>query len=120
MVHCRMPPAPVNAAGGGTATIGTVTSNGVAENPIPIGVVTEISPSVAPKGTVTVICESALTLNVSAGMPLNDTSVAPVKFDPVRITTVPIGPDGGAKLVIEGGCGGGATPSGRNRSRRLI
>lgn len=97
-------------------TTGTVTSNGVAENPVPIAVVTEISPSVAPKGTVTVICESASTLNISAGMPLNDTSVVPVKLDPVSTTTVPIGPDGGVKLTMEGGCGGPATPRGRSKS----
>src|SRR5258706_12895859 len=97
----------------GIVVAGTVTSNGVAENPVPIGVVTEISPSVAPTGTVTVICESASTLNVIAGIPLNDTSDAPVKFDPVSTTTCPICPDGGAKLTIDGGCGGGATPRGR-------
>jgi hypothetical protein len=48
------------------------------------------------------ICVSLTTVNVVAGVPLNDTAVAPVKDVPVIVTTVPATPDVGEKLPIPG------------------
>jgi hypothetical protein len=69
---------------------------------VPPGVVTEISPVVAPLGTVAVTCVAELTVNVVALVPLNVTAVAPVKFVPVITTEMPTEPLVGAKLVIVG------------------
>jgi hypothetical protein len=43
-----------------------------------------------------------LTVKVVAAVPLHDTAVAPVKFVPLIVTLVPIGPLDGVKLVIAG------------------
>ena len=68
---------------------------------VPEGVVTVTRPVDAPSGTVAVICVDEPTANV-ATRPLNRTAVAPVKFDPLTATVVPVGPEPGARLEIEG------------------
>ena len=62
---------------------------------------TEIRPVVAPAGTVVVIRVSEFTLNV-VDVTLNLTEVAPVKSEPVTLTSVPGGPLVGVKLLITG------------------
>jgi hypothetical protein len=66
----------------------------VAIAPLP-GVVMEIGPVVAPAGTVVIIVPEGPSVNPAA-TPLNETAVAPVKFVPVIVTTVPAGPKVGA------------------------
>jgi hypothetical protein len=68
---------------------------------VPSSVVTLMGPVLAPAGTVVVIVPGLLTVNV-AGVPLNETAVAPVKFVPVIVTPVPPTPLGGAKEAIAG------------------
>ena len=70
--------------------------------PVPDGVVTEIGPVVALLGTVVVICVELFTVKEVTAVPLNLTAVAPVKFVPVIVTLVPIGPLVGLKLVTVG------------------
>jgi len=83
-------------------TVGaTVTVKLVADVAVPPGVVTEIGPVAAPAGTVAVIWVALITENVAA-LPLNATAVAPVRFVPLIVTAVPIGPDVGEKLVTVG------------------
>lgn len=65
------------------------------------GLTTEIGPSVAPDGTVAVICVSEFTANV-ASVPLNSTRFAPVNPLPVITTEVPTGPLVGLNEVIAG------------------
>src|SRR3954471_24971765 len=60
----------------------------------PLGVVTVMGPVVAPAGTVVVIVPGGPSVNVAA-TPSNETAVAPVKFVPVIVTTVPAGPNVG-------------------------
>ena len=67
----------------------------------PAGVVTSMRPVLAPAGTVVVILVDESTVK-TAGMPLNLTLVAPVKFAPRIVTRVPTGPLVGLKLVIRG------------------
>jgi hypothetical protein len=43
-----------------------------------------------------------VTMKFAALVPLNFTAVAPVKFAPLIVTTVPAGPFAGVKLVIVG------------------
>lgn len=117
MYHSPIPMPPI-VGGLPTTTIGTVTTKFDADVPVPIGVVTVIGPVVAPTGTVAVMIESLTNVN-TAGIPLNDTSVTPVKLCPVIVTNCPTGPEGGAKLKMLGGCGGPGGPSGRSRSSRL-
>jgi hypothetical protein len=64
--------------------------------------VTVIGPVVAPLGTVEVIWVAELTVNVAVS-PLNRTDVAPVRFVPVIVTLVPIGPLAGLMEVMVGG-----------------
>ena len=52
-----------------------------------------ILPVVAPAGTVAVILMSETTVNDVAITPLNFTMVAPVKFVPLIVTSVPTGPE---------------------------
>ena len=59
-------------------------------------------PVVAPTGTVAVMEVAETTLNVVAAMVLNFTAVAPVRFVPVIVTTVPTGPVAGVKVVMAG------------------
>ena len=68
---------------------------------VPSSVVTMMEPVVAPAGTVVVTVPELLTVNV-AGCPLNETAVAPVKFVPVIVTTVPPTPLGGVKEMMAG------------------
>ena len=82
--------------------MGTVTENDEALVAVPPEVVTLIAPVVAPDGTVAVICVDELTVKVVALAPLNVTAVAPVKFAPVIVTLVPVGPLAGEKLLILG------------------
>jgi len=69
---------------------------------VPPGVVTVIFPVVAPVGTVTVIDVADTTLNAVAAVVLNFTAVAPVKFVPVIVTSVPTGAVMGVNEVITG------------------
>jgi len=62
-------------------------------------------PVVAPVGTVTLMLVALQRLNVVAAVPLNFTVLVPCvdpKFVPVIVTTVPMVPDAGDKLVIVG------------------
>lgn len=68
---------------------------------IPLGVVTETKPVIAPAGTVVVILESLTKVN-GASTPLNCTSETPVKPAPVIVTRVPTGPVSGVSAVIAG------------------
>jgi hypothetical protein len=68
---------------------------------VPLGVVTEIFPFVAPAGTVAVIRVSFTTEKL-AETPLNLTDVAPVNRVPLIVTDVPTGPLVGLKLVMLG------------------
>ena len=79
----------------------TMTVNVPALVAVPPGVVTDIFPVVAPAGTVAVICVAELTVKVEL-IPLNLTSVAPVKFVPVITMLAPMRPLVGLKLVIVG------------------
>jgi hypothetical protein len=72
-----------------------VTVKFVAEEPGPSTLVTVIGPVVAPAGTVAVIWTSESIVNEGAAVPLNATSVAPVKLVPVMTTAVPTGPEVG-------------------------
>jgi hypothetical protein len=76
---------------------------------VPPGVVTPIGPVVAPVGTTAVICVAELTVKLVAAVPLNVTSVAPVRFVPLITTDVPTGPLVGENDVIVGPGGGGVT-----------
>lgn len=68
---------------------------------VPLGVVTEIGPVVAPEGTVALIRVALCTVKV-AETPLKRTAVAPVKFVPLIWTEVPTGPLVGLNDVIVG------------------
>src|SRR5437870_4542900 len=69
---------------------------------VPAAVVTLIGPLFAVAGTVARIEVAEVTAKV-APTPLNVTDVAPVKFAPLIVTTVPTGPLAGEKLAIVGG-----------------
>jgi hypothetical protein len=69
---------------------------------VPPAVVMEIAPVVAPGGTVAVIWAALFTVKLVALVPLNLTTVAPLKLFPVMTTEVPIAPLVGVKLVIVG------------------
>ena len=71
--------------------------------PVPVAVVTLISPLVAPPGTVALICASLATLNVVAAVPLNFTALAPEKPLPLMEMLAPTRPEAGEKLVTAGG-----------------
>ncbi len=68
---------------------------------VPPGVVTRISPVSAPKGTVAVIFVAETTVKV-ADLNRKVTEVAPVKFVPFIVTTVPTGPLVGENDVMVG------------------
>src|SRR5205823_2337783 len=78
-----------------------VTTNESVLVAVPSGVTTLMGPVVAPLGTVAVICVSESTVNWAL-VPLNCTSVAPVKEVPVTVTEVPTGPEGGSNPVMAG------------------
>ena len=73
------------------------TRNGTLLDRVPLGVVTWSLPVVAPDGTVVVISEGETTLNV-AGVPLNVTLDALVRFVPRILTVVPTLPNVGRVL----------------------
>lgn len=68
---------------------------------VPSSVTTVMRPVLAPTGTVAVIVPELLTVNV-VPVPLNLTSVAPMKFVPVIVTPVPAAPTEGAKELMAG------------------
>src|SRR6266487_4239750 len=68
---------------------------------IPDGVFTDIIPEL-PLPTTAVIVVDETTVNDVAGMPPNETSVAPVKLLPVMVTIVPLLPLVGVNDVITG------------------
>jgi hypothetical protein len=80
---------------------GTVTVKLAADAAVPLEVVTEILPVVAPLGTVAVIWVALVTENAAA-MPLNATDVAPVRLVPVIVTLLPLGPLAGEKPAMVG------------------
>jgi hypothetical protein len=63
--------------GGGTIV------KGVAVVVVPAEFVTAIGPVVAPEGTYAMIDHGLSTMTAVLGVPLNDTSVTPVKFHPL-------------------------------------
>ena len=79
---------------------------------VPPGVVTQIFPVVAPLGTVAVIWVDEAPVKVVADVPPNVTAVAPVRFVPVIVTIVPVGPEVGVNEVIVGLVGGAAEDGG--------
>ena len=90
---------------------------------VPDGVRTTIFPVCAPAGTVTVIDEPDTTVYDGAFTPLNDTDVAPVRFEPEMVTSVPTGPDEGETLLMLGGCVTGVDEvgaSGIERNREVV
>lgn len=68
---------------------------------VPAGVVTVIFPVDAPAGTVAVILPDMITVK-GAGLPLNWTDVAPVKFAPLIVTLAPTAPLVGTTPVMRG------------------
>jgi hypothetical protein len=85
--------------GGGTETFTVKLLTDVA---MPFSVVTAILPVVVPLATAAVICVALFTVKLAAGVELNFTAVAPVKFVPVIVTEAPAEPLVGLKLVIVG------------------
>jgi hypothetical protein len=80
---------------------------------VPLSVVTEIFPDVAPEGTVAVICVDEFTVKGAAAF-LKLTPVTSMKFVPRIVTEVPTGPDVGENDVMVGGsaaAAGTATPT---------
>jgi len=75
------------------------------EVPVPPGPFTEIAPVTADSGTFTLMLVADAIVNVVVAMPPNFTAVAPVKFVPVIVTSVPIGPLAGENELIVGGSG---------------
>ena len=69
---------------------------------MPDGVVTVTLPEIVPAATVAVILVEEFTVNDAAPIPPKLTAVAPVKFVPVIVTTVPVDPVVGVKEVIDG------------------
>jgi hypothetical protein len=76
----------------------------------PLGVDTVMGPVDAAAGTVAWMTVSEVTVKV-AFLPLNHTSVAPVKIVPLMVTLVPAGPLVGEKLAIVGAGPFGLPPS---------
>jgi hypothetical protein len=79
-----------------------VTVKFVALVPMPLAFVTVIRPVVAPIGTTAVSLVDETTLKLLAAVPLNFTEVVPVKFVPLIVTVVPLGPLVGENDVIVG------------------
>jgi hypothetical protein len=70
--------------------------------PVPADVVTVMAPVVAVSGTTTVIWLFESTVNELAEVPLKPTAVAPVKFEPLTVTLVPVEPLVGMKELMTG------------------
>ena len=81
--------------------VGVGTVNGDELEPVPLTVVTEMGPVVAPSGTVAWIWESESTVNL-ASLSLNCTHLAPLKLAPRISTAVPNGPPVGVNELIVG------------------
>jgi hypothetical protein len=79
-----------------------VTVKSLLLNELPAELVTPIFPVLAPEGTVARICVAESMKNVNAATPLKVTLVAPVKFDPVIVTSVATGPLAGVNRLIRG------------------
>lgn len=77
------------------------TMKSVSLTPVPLAVVTPILPSFAPDGTTATIWVADWTVKV-ADTPSKVTAVAPVKFEPVIVTSVPTRPFAGENDVITG------------------
>jgi len=86
------------------ACAGTVTVKLLGELALPLGVVTDTFPVVAPAGTVAVIWVALVTVNVAA-TPFNERAVAPVKLVPPIATEVPTGPAEGWSVEMVGVAG---------------
>ena len=84
---------------------------------VPPGVVTEIGPSVAPAGTLAMICVPVPLTKKGVPVPLNCTALAPAKFAPLIVTLVPTGPLVGLNPVKLGGVPAAAGKR-RDRDRR--
>ena len=97
----ELPTGPLAGAKLVIAGAGGTTVNDVALVATPPGVVTVIAPVVALPGTDVVICVAEFTVN-DAVVPLNATTVAPVKLLPPIVTFVPTIPLLGVMLVIAG------------------
>src|SRR5262249_14374290 len=86
---------------------GNVTVKLFAEVALPRGVTAATFPVTALVGTVAVTLVALTTENVVAATPPIETEVAPVRFVPVTVMEVPVGPLAGVKLLIVGVAGGG-------------
>jgi hypothetical protein len=78
------------------------TVNMMAEEAVPPEVVTDTAPVVVLAATVAVTCVELLTVKLAAALPPKETAVAPVRFAPVIVTVVPVAPEVGLKVVIDG------------------
>ena len=67
----------------------TMTVKSVALVAVPAALVTLMGPVVAPAGMVARISLSDATLKVMAAVPLNETALTPVKFEPESVTSSP-------------------------------
>ena len=82
--------------------VGLVTTVNVpAEVAVPLGVVILMFP-VLPLPTVAVIIVAELTVKLAAAVPPKLTAVAPVRFVPFIVTTVPLAPDVGVNVPMIG------------------
>jgi hypothetical protein len=80
--------------------------NVLAEVVLPLGVVTEMVPLDVPAAITAVISAPLTTVNDVAGVPPNETAVAPVRFAPVIVTDAPGPADTGANPETVGADGG--------------
>src|SRR5437870_1580753 len=97
----RTASAPVEGGGGGGLDP-VVRLNELAVNEALLGLSRPIAPVVASAGIVTRTCASETTVNVaSCALPAH-AWVRPVKPEPLSVTTVPAGPDVGAKSWMYG------------------
>jgi hypothetical protein len=95
---------PLEKLGGGNDTTSKLSVDAI----VPLPLVTEIGPLVAPAGTVVVTWASESTVKLAA-VPLKLTDVVPVKFAPVMVTAVPTGPLNGETAVMIGGLPGSSS-----------
>jgi hypothetical protein len=86
----------------GADSAGIVTAKGAAELAVPLAVEMLMTPETAPVGTVARTCVEETNEKLVAATPPKRTAVAPVRFVPVIVTTVPTGPLVGVKLVMVG------------------
>jgi hypothetical protein len=90
--------------------VGVVTVNDALLVAVPaVPTVTEIFPLVVPAGAMATICVVVAEVTEVAVVPLNLTvsfEIVVLKFVPVTVTDVPIGPEVGAMLVIVGAAAG--------------